>query len=197
MGKLTWGAFLLALLTGACTATSTYFQTADEDAGLAQSAGTDDGNDSGSSVDDEKRAQDTSDASTNDGAAASDADAAPDVDATAEAGPDSGPDSGTTTDPGQVDAGACNGVVRYDIPTGHYAYGKKCNGFQLSLSAHNPPTQEECQHGGQTFKDKCLKWNAFESPLSIYFIQADGGDCDIQIFPKLESGDTYKCTQNN
>jgi hypothetical protein len=118
-------------------------------------------------------------------------------DATFEMVSDSGPDSASTEDPGPVDAGACNGFAHYNIPAGHYAYGRKCTGHQLSSTVHVPPTQEECKVVVNSFDEQCIKWNAFTKPLTIYFKQFESSDCDIQIFPKLETGDTYKCTKNN
>ena len=132
-----------------------------------------------------------------DASADADASTPPPADAGSDGGkPDASLDAGPV-DSGPVDAGACNGFVRYDIPVGYYAYGKKCSGLQLSASVHVPPTQEECKNIVNAFDEQCIKWNAFTVPLSIYFKQQDSSDCDIQVFPKLDSGDTYKCTQNN
>jgi hypothetical protein len=100
MGKLTWGAFLLALLTGACTATSAYFQTADggadpnrngDERGEAPASSTvegpsddDSGNDAGAYVD-------ASDADATSATKDADTVATADADADSEPIVDSGP----------------------------------------------------------------------------------------------------------
>ena len=111
-----------------------------------------------------------------------DAGSGEDADASSHVDRDSGPT-------GPKDAGACNGVVRYSIPAGSYAWGHRCSGFVLYNPT--PPTQTDCQYVGETVTNKCLKWG----PGTVYFKQssAAGQDCDIEIFPRLDGGDTHSC----
>lgn len=104
-------------------------------------------------------------------------------------------DSGSEVVDSGVDAGACNGVVRYAVPAGSYAWGHRCSGFQLDTSVNDPPTQLECGHVGTTLTNQCVKWGSDKKALVIHFKQssAPGQDCNIQIFPRLDGGDIHSC----
>lgn len=99
---------------------------------------------------------------------------------------DGGGDSG-------VDAGACNGFVRYEIPVNSYAWGHKCSGFKLDSTVSDPPTQTQCQFEGTTLVEQCVKLGPFAATRVIYFKQTASADCDIQMFPQLDGGDTHTC----
>lgn len=156
MGK--W-ALTLAFVAG-CSSTTNYFVNVEGDASVVVD------DDGGAVTPEEDAASDDADADGGGG------DAAPDP-------ADASDDSGISDAGGEVDAGACGGVVRYEIPKGSYAWAKKCSGFVLSTSVHDPPTETECKYEGSTLVDKCILWGA----NVIYFRPATGTTCGIDIFP--------------
>lgn len=187
MGRRVWAAGWVALTLAACSSTTNITNITGQDGGDVPDSGqvglapeTGDGQTStDAGVDHEQPLPD----------GALDSGALPDADAGQEM--DSG-DGGV--DPG-VDAGTCTGFVRYEIPAGSYAWGHRCTGFQLSTTVHEPPDQTDCQYVGYTLTNQCVKWGSDKTSLVIYFKQssAAGQDCNIQIYPRLDGGDTHSC----